>query len=136
MSVKEKPFFDATKETKPLPGFFFSNPVVTGFLTILMCVVFGAVAMFFFGSFYGTGLAREMFELMRGGAIATVLFGGLVMAGLALSLIAEPVEAPNRLQFVFGGALAIALLAVIDHFTVGPMRAWLDPMGRIFSGGV
>ena len=131
MTIKEKPFFDAIFRIEPLPKFLFSNPIFAGFFCIIMCAIFGAVGVLFVAAAYGTGDALELFELARWGAVVTVIFGAVILLGVAVSALFQWDEAKTRLLFVFGGVLGIALLAVVDRIALEALRGWLAPVGRI-----
>lgn len=130
MPPKEKPLLDAVRRVDPLPKVVFANPVVTGFICIMMCAVFGAIGavLVLFG---GGERLLDVFETARGGAIFTVAFAALVLVLLIFRAMLDPEEATPLMLFVLGGVLGIAVLAMADRLAREPVRAWLETAGSI-----
>ena len=128
MSIKERPLIKAVEGADPLPGFFFSHPIVSGFFSMLMCALFGAGGMLFW-SLYGRAL--ELYESVRMGAVVATAFASVIFLGIFVSAFREPEERGVRLQFVLGGALALACLVALDQFGDDRLRAFFENRGLL-----
>ncbi len=114
----------------PLPSFLFANPVFAGFFAMLMCPVFGAVFTLFHASI-GTVNALILFEAARLGAIIGAIVGAFVFSIIAVSAHIHRDEMKYRLLFVFGGALGIAFLVILDRLTLEALREWFSTAGPL-----
>ncbi|MEX6633158.1 hypothetical protein [Hyphococcus lacteus] len=131
MSIKEKPLFKAVGRLGALPDFLFSHPVFTGFFAMAMCGVFGAVFALFNVAGRGFVAASYLYEKAVSGAVIFMAIASVIYIGIAISTFKEPDETEVRLQFVFGGLLAVIATAglylvfngwVTDYFTnAGPL---------------
>lgn len=131
MSIKEKPLIDAVSELGPLPGFFFASAFFTGFFAMIMCPVFGAVFLLFQAAGRGAVEAIELFEAARVGAAGGVVLGVLIFAGILISAALTPIEARFRLQFVFGGFCAAALVFGLDYVFLETLREYFSNAGPL-----
>jgi hypothetical protein len=131
MNIKEKPLIDAVDRLGPLPNFLFSNPVVGGFFSMIMCAVFGGVIMLFQSAGRGEVNVAILFEWVRGGAIAGIVVGAVIHVGIAVSALFQKEEAQVRLSFVFGGWLGVGFLAMLDWIASDSLREWLETLGPI-----
>ncbi len=131
LPIKEKPLIDAVSRLGPLPAFLFSHPIFTGFFAIVMCPVFGAAFMVFQAAGYGSVEALELFEAARIGAIIALILAAIILIGIAVSAFKEPEETTVRLQFVFGGFLAIAMLVTLDRLFLDALRSFFAEAGPL-----
>ncbi|MEO1136716.1 MAG: hypothetical protein AAFW68_08910 [Pseudomonadota bacterium] len=126
MSIKEKPLIKAVEQLGPLPGFLFAHPVLAGFISMLMCPVFGVVVMMFWGMF---GKAPEAYEAARLGAIILTAFAVMIFIGIFFNAFRDREETAARLQFVFGGAMALGVIIAFDGLTVDAFRSYFEGGG-------
>lgn len=133
MSVKEKPLIDAVEKLGPLPGFLFSNMVLAGLFSVLMCAVFCGVFMMF--QFFGRGVADAgaLFEATRWGArlgVGLGMFIHLIIAGRAV-MLDDPDEKQVRMRFVYGGALGVLTYFLLDILAFDALRDWVSKAGLL-----
>lgn len=131
---KEQKFIDAASEVGPLPGFLFANPILAGFFAIIMCAVFGALMVLFLALLLGVVQALDLFEVLRWGAIAGLTIGAVaLLVTLVRATFQRDEGRADRLQYVFGGILGIALLVAIDWLFLDTLRAWLGTIGPVIE---
>ena len=128
MSIKEKPLIEATKNPDALPGFLFIHPIFTGFFAMVMAICFVAVATLFW-SLHGRAL--ETFEAVRIGAIFGIVFASTIYVGIFFSAFKEPEEKSFRIQFVFGGLIAVILMVLLDWRFTEKIRAHIAEDGYL-----
>lgn len=124
MSIKEKPLIDAVEKLGPLPGWLFSHPFLAGFFAILMVPIFGAVFAAFWGTL-GAPSAIELFDAAVFGAIAAMIFAGVILLGILISVVLIPDERRPRLIFALGGFVAMTIFFAITLMFYDDVSRWL-----------
>ena len=128
MTIKEKPFLDSARNPGPLPAWIFANPFVSGFMSILVCCVFGASLAVVTGFGATNGFPLEVFEGLRGMMAFVVALGAAVHGLILLSIPFARDEAGPRFAFVAGGAACIAVLFGLDAYLGDEIRSRIREM--------
>lgn len=131
MSIKEAPLIKAVSRSGAWPEFFFTNPVVCGFMPMPICALAGAFAVVFIASLGAAEHALELYLTVRIGAIFGLLVGFLICLFIALRAIILRDDAGYYARFMVGNIIGVATLTIVDLLTFLPLTAWLDTIDRI-----
>ena len=106
---------------------------MSGFVAIFMCPIFLGVLFAFPAAGHGASDALELFDVFCVGGVIGLLFGAIVLLGIAISAVlhSDADERGYRRQFVLGGLLAIGFYVAFGLFALQAVRDWIAPFGSI-----
>ncbi len=122
MTTKEQPLIDAVSKLGALPKFLFFHPTFTGFVVVYVVVLCGATVVLFWASSHGVVEALELFDLVRGGAIAGVVFASIFFTIYAVLARRSEDDTGHRYKYAAGGLLGITSFFFIDFLSIDAIR--------------
>ncbi|NHK29329.1 hypothetical protein FF098_015535 [Parvularcula flava] len=126
MSIKEAPLIRAVSHYGPLPGFLFTNPILNGFIPVILSTITLACVAFFLGMEVHVPNS-QLNGAVNGIRVAAIIGLILSVPFLMIAFIRGLIIGDDRVfysLFGFGIVLAIAFLFFLDWLFLPTINGW------------
>lgn len=126
MTFKEKPMIEAGSKGAGVPGFFFATPFIAGFFGMIMAAFLGSVCFGVPGALFAGGENRAFIAVVCGGALVAMVIGTIANIYLCIAAVGDADLLSEKLQTLFGGLVATAVVSAALYFGAPYAHAMLE----------